>query len=121
MRGDPGVHARRPRRSGRGGSAFLSDEVLEMGDEVIAVAITKLDKAAVFVGDALYGCGRGFEVERPSLPHRHSSEICPLLLAFWNHGFRLISGLEAMDRFGPHEVTSREAPGCAGMRRGHTR
>jgi hypothetical protein len=80
-----------------------------MGDEVIAIAITHLDTVAVFVVDALDGCGRGFEVERPSVPHRHSSEICPLLLAFWNHGFDLISGLEAIDRFGPHEVTSREA------------
>jgi hypothetical protein len=33
---------------------------------MIAVATTKLDKVAVFVGDALYGCGRGLEAERPS-------------------------------------------------------
>jgi hypothetical protein len=103
------VHALPPRPSGRGGSAFLSDEALEMGDEVIAVAITKLDKAAVFVVDALDGCGRGFEVERPSVPQRHPCQIGPLLLAFGNHRFDLISGLEAMERFGPHEVTSREA------------
>jgi hypothetical protein len=119
------VHARRPRRLGRGGSAFRSDEVLEMGDEVIAVAIPHLDKVAVFVVDALDGCGRGFEVERPSVPHRHPCQIYPLLVAFCNHGFDLISGLEAMDRFGPHEVTSREAllgkPGalvCAAAIRG---
>jgi hypothetical protein len=49
------VDARRPRHSGRVGSALLSDEVLEMGDEMIAVAITKLDNTAVFVGDALDG------------------------------------------------------------------
>ena len=79
---------------------MLSDEVLDMRDEVIAVAITHLDRVAVFVVDALDGCGRGFEVERPRVPHRHTCQICPLLVAFWNHGFDLISGLEAMDRFG---------------------
>jgi hypothetical protein len=80
-----------------------------MGDEVIAVAITHLDKVAVFVVDALDGFLRGLEVERPRVPHHHPCQICPQLLAFWNHGFDLISGLEAMDRFGAHEVTSREA------------
>ena len=103
------VDARRPRRSGRGASAFLSDEVLEMGDEVIAVAITHRDKVAVCVVDALYGCGRGLEVEQPRVPYRHTCQIGPTLVAFWNHGFDLISGLEATDRFGPHEVASREA------------
>ena len=72
------VSARRPRLSGRGASALLSDEVLEMGDEVIAIAITKLDHTAVFVVDARHGCGRGFEVERPGVAHRHTCQICPL-------------------------------------------
>jgi hypothetical protein len=64
------------------------------------------------VVDALLGCGRGFEVERSSLPQRHWSGICLLLVAFGNHGFRLISDLEAMDRFGPHEGASREELPC---------
>jgi hypothetical protein len=34
-----------------------------MGDEVIAVTITNLDTVAVFLVDALDGCGRGLEVE----------------------------------------------------------
>ena len=76
---------------------------------MIAVAITHRDKVAVCVVDALYGCGRGLEVERPRVPYRHTCQICPTLVAFWKHGFDLISGLEATDRFGPHEVTSREA------------
>jgi hypothetical protein len=54
-----------------------------------AETITKLNKAAVFVVDALDGCQRGFEVERSSLPQRDSSERCLLLVAFGNHGFGL--------------------------------
>jgi len=102
-----------------------SEEVLEMGGEVIAVAISKLDKAAVFVVDEFDGWGSGFEVGRPSLPQRPSSEICPVLAGFGNPGFDLSSSVEERDRSGPHEGTSEEAilgkPGalvCAAAIRG---
>jgi hypothetical protein len=72
------VRAPAPRRSGRGAGAFLSDSVLEMGDEAIALAIPHLDKVAVFVADGLDGCGGGLEVERPRVRHRQRSEIFSL-------------------------------------------
>jgi hypothetical protein len=40
-----------------------------MVDEEIAVAITHLDKVAVFVGDALYGC--------------FAPSVCPTFNALW--------------------------------------
>src|ERR1700723_3798756 len=96
-----------------------------MGGELIAAAIDPLRKAAVSVVDALYGWGSGFEIGRPSLPRRPSSEISPSLAVFGKHGFRMISGVEERDPPGPHEVTSREAilgkpgaRGCAAAIRG---
>ena len=94
-----------------------------------AVAIPHLDQVAltvlVYVLDALDGCGRGLEVERPRLPQRHPSEDTrprqvPCLLPFGASALTLICGLEEMDRFGAHEVASRES-GCADKGRGRTR